>query len=143
MQRMLTWKFFIAMVAITAVVTKAQDSACLSELVPCLQFINSNKTPSSSCCQPLKSLIKSNPQCLCSLLGNDSATRQAGVNMTRAQLLPARCGDKVSAASCKKSSSKGKTTAASSSAEKLLVIKAMRVGLLSLWFQSMWVVFLS
>ncbi|KAJ0967857.1 hypothetical protein J5N97_024774 [Dioscorea zingiberensis] len=121
------------------VVTKAQDSACLSELVPCLQFINSNKTPSSSCCEPLKSLIKSNSQCLCSLLGNDSAARQTGVNMTRAQLLPTRCGDKATAASCKRSSSKGKTTTTASSAEMFQILKAVRVVFLSLLFQCIWV----
>ncbi|ONK72874.1 uncharacterized protein A4U43_C04F24300 [Asparagus officinalis] len=70
--------------------SRAQDSACLNELVPCLQYIKSKKTPSRDCCDPLKSLIKSDPGCLCSMLGGSSATKQAKVNMTEAMFLPVR-----------------------------------------------------
>ncbi|PKU86986.1 Lipid transfer-like protein VAS [Dendrobium catenatum] len=83
-------------------VAQAQDSSCLSQIVPCLQFINSNKTPSSRCCNPLQSLIRSDAQCLCSLLGSSSSkTNQAGVNMSQAHLLLARCGEKVNIGPCK------------------------------------------
>ncbi|XP_020261793.1 lipid transfer-like protein VAS [Asparagus officinalis] len=98
-----------------ATMSRAQDSACLNELVPCLQYIKSKKTPSRDCCDPLKSLIKSDPGCLCSMLGGSSATKQAKVNMTEAMFLPVRCGEHVSASMCSKvSRSKNKGSSSGS-----------------------------
>ena len=45
----------------------AQDTSCLNQLVPCLKYLNGTREPPESCCKPLKSVIKSNPKCLCSL----------------------------------------------------------------------------
>lgn len=77
-------------------------TACLNQLVPCLQCINSTRTPSSSCCTLLRSLIDSDPGCLCSLLGSITLTKQAGVNVNQAIQLPKRCGEKATASLCKR-----------------------------------------
>lgn len=85
-------------------VSKGQDTACLNQLVPCLQYINSSHIPSSSCCTPLRSLINSDPGCLCSLLSGTTVTKQAGANANQALQLPKRCGEKVNAGLCKRKS---------------------------------------
>lgn len=100
MMRVLAWHCLLALCTLASV-SRAQDSACLNQLVPCLEYTNSKKTPSISCCNPLKYLIKSDPRCLCSMLGGNPSTWQAWVNMTVAQLLPARCGEKLNAGFCK------------------------------------------
>ncbi|XP_058085360.1 non-specific lipid transfer protein GPI-anchored 30-like [Magnolia sinica] len=95
------WFSLLAMV-IMVCGSQAQDTSCLTQLVPCLGYLNSTSTtPSSSCCDPLKSVIKSNPQCLCSMITSNAGGMQGGaINMTQALLLPARCGENVNAASC-------------------------------------------
>lgn len=80
----------------------AQDNSCLNKLSPCLNYLNGTKNPPDSCCDPLKSLIKSDAACLCSLASN-KGTRQAekaGINVTEAQSLPGRCGQHVNPLSC-------------------------------------------
>nr|KAJ0226676.1 hypothetical protein LSAT_V11C100034050 [Lactuca sativa] len=54
--------------------------------------------PPDSCCDPLKSVIKSNPECLCSIISNQGTknVEHAGINVTKAQELPARCGTRDS-----------------------------------------------
>ncbi|XP_010250463.1 PREDICTED: lipid transfer-like protein VAS [Nelumbo nucifera] len=84
---------------------EAQDetSSCLNQLVPCLTYLNgTNIDPPSSCCDPLKSVIESNPECLCGLASAKGSTmaQQAGINITEAQQLPAKCGQSVNPISC-------------------------------------------
>nr|CAD1844590.1 unnamed protein product [Ananas comosus var. bracteatus] len=137
MERALIWCCcMLAILGAQISVSGAQDSACLNQLVPCLQYINSKQTPSSSCCSPLKSLITSDPQCLCSMLTSNSATQQAGVNVTQALLLPARCGERVNAGLC--TSSQKKRNAVSSSAGELIFANAAMVAVLLFIVQSLW-----
>ncbi|KAF3782614.1 Lipid transfer-like protein [Nymphaea thermarum] len=89
----------LMVVVITASVGNAQDTSCLSQLASCLQFLNSTGTPSSSCCDPLKTVIKSDPVCLCNLL-NSPTSSQAGISITQAEQLPQRCGENVNASAC-------------------------------------------
>ncbi|XP_057983101.1 non-specific lipid transfer protein GPI-anchored 30 [Malania oleifera] len=90
--------------------SSSSSSSCVNELVPCLHYLNglsqrggsSEESPPDSCCDPLKAVMKSKPQCLCSMLSNEG-TRQAeeaGVNVTESQELPARCGQHVNPISC-------------------------------------------
>ena len=80
----------------------AQDSSCLNELAPCLNYLNGGQDPPDSCCDPLKSVIKSNPECLCSMISTrgTNQARQAGINVTEAQQLPGKCGQHVNPLSC-------------------------------------------
>ncbi|KAI5392511.1 hypothetical protein KIW84_077060, partial [Lathyrus oleraceus] len=99
----------------------AQDNSCLNKLSPCLNYLNGTKNPPDSCCDPLKSLIKSDAACLCSLASN-KGTRQAekaGINVTEAQSLPGRCGQHVNPLSCL-SNSGGSRNSDNNSAAKLM-----------------------
>ena len=102
---------------------------CLNELAPCLNYLNGNgngnerrggddEHPPDSCCDPLKQVIKKKGECLCSLISNEGSARaeQAGINITRAQQLPALCGQHVNPLSCLKTTppSSTKTTSSSS-----------------------------
>jgi hypothetical protein len=80
----------------------AQDSSCLNKLAPCLNYLNGTKDPPHSCCDPLKSLIKSDVACLCSLASNRGSRQaeKAGINVNEAQNLPGRCGQHVNILSC-------------------------------------------
>ncbi|XP_022898179.1 non-specific lipid-transfer protein-like protein At2g13820 isoform X2 [Olea europaea var. sylvestris] len=75
--------------------TKAQ-SGCTTAIVglsPCLNYVIGNSsTPSSSCCSQLSGVVKSQPQCLCSLL-NGGAASSFGItiNQTLALALPKVC----------------------------------------------------
>lgn len=80
----------------------AQDTSCLNQLAPCLNYLNGTEDPPDSCCDPLKSVIKSDPKCLCSLVSNkgSSEAQQAGIDASEAQQLPGRCGQHVNPVAC-------------------------------------------
>ncbi|XP_022983266.1 lipid transfer-like protein VAS [Cucurbita maxima] len=81
---------------------RAQDTSCMNRLIPCLNYLNGTRDPPPSCCNPLKSVIDSNPDCLCALISRDGSDRaeQAGIDVSQAQLLPGRCGEHVNPLSC-------------------------------------------
>ncbi|KAH7518982.1 hypothetical protein FEM48_Zijuj09G0229300 [Ziziphus jujuba var. spinosa] len=83
------------------------NNSCMNELAPCLNYLNGNREPPESCCDPLKSIIKNNPKCLCSMITNQGSRQaeQAGINITEAQTLPGRCGQHVNPLSCLKAAS--------------------------------------
>ncbi|GFP95758.1 lipid transfer-like protein vas [Phtheirospermum japonicum] len=81
---------------------QVQRQQCMNELQPCINYINDNSRPPDSCCQPLDRVIKSMPECLCSLMTIQGANRaeQAGINITDAQTLPGRCGQRINPLGC-------------------------------------------
>ncbi|KAJ4830136.1 hypothetical protein Tsubulata_037899 [Turnera subulata] len=80
----------------------AQDSSCLYQLAPCLNYLNGTREVPDTCCDPLKNIIKSDQQCLCSMMSNQGSNQaeQAGININEAQQLPLRCGLRVNPLSC-------------------------------------------
>ncbi|KAL1803946.1 hypothetical protein DCAR_0935626 [Daucus carota subsp. sativus] len=86
----------IVMMALFWARTAAQ-SGCTSVLIgmsSCLNYVtgSNTSTPSSSCCSALASVVKSQPQCLCSALNGDAATALGiKINRTLALALPAAC----------------------------------------------------
>ncbi|MED6223376.1 hypothetical protein PIB30_073453 [Stylosanthes scabra] len=76
---------------------KAQSSStsCTSTLAsmsPCLNYImGTSSTPSSSCCSQLSSVVKSSPQCLCSVLNGGGSNFGISINQTLALSLPSAC----------------------------------------------------
>ncbi|XP_071713000.1 non-specific lipid transfer protein GPI-anchored 30 [Rutidosis leptorrhynchoides] len=101
-------------------------SQCMNQLLPCLNYLNNQRNqqdPPNSCCEPLKSVIKSNPECLCSMISNQGTTEAeiAGINVTKAQELPARCGQRVNPISCLTTTSK--STPGTSDSQNLKVSK--------------------
>ncbi|XP_068636150.1 non-specific lipid transfer protein GPI-anchored 30 [Aristolochia californica] len=98
------WLCFLTL-AIFVFQSAAQDVSCLNQLVPCLNYLNSSRNPSSDCCDPLRSIIQSNPQCVCSNLNGNTGAGQNGINVTEVLMLPAKCGLNVNAATCATDSS--------------------------------------
>ncbi|WOG97136.1 hypothetical protein DCAR_0416475 [Daucus carota subsp. sativus] len=94
----------ITMLLMVFISTNARqaDRSCINELVPCLNYLNGTRDPQDDCCDPLKSVIKSNPECLCSLITNKGTkqAQEAGIDVNEAQQLPARCGQHVNPISC-------------------------------------------
>ncbi|KAF8013303.1 hypothetical protein BT93_I1218 [Corymbia citriodora subsp. variegata] len=92
----------LVLAALLAVEAQTQDTSCLSRLAPCLNYLNGTGNPPSTCCDPLKSVISSDPKCLCSLISNQGAEQaeQAGINVNEAQQLPGRCGQHVNPIAC-------------------------------------------
>ncbi|KAJ7971799.1 Lipid transfer protein [Quillaja saponaria] len=124
--------------------TWAQDRACINQLAPCLNYLNGTRSPPDTCCDPLKSVIKSNPKCLCSLASNKGTRQaeQAGININEAQQLPGRCGQHVNPLSCL-TNSPGSKNSVPNSASKfrflswgVLVIMGLSVTLQMLWGSS-------
>ncbi|XP_073005868.1 non-specific lipid transfer protein GPI-anchored 15-like isoform X1 [Typha latifolia] len=89
----------ISLSLVVVVVLMAQQasaqSGCMTAIVslsPCLNFITGNtSTPSSSCCSSLASVVQSQPQCLCAVLGGATSSLGVTINNTRALELPAAC----------------------------------------------------
>ncbi|KAA3464201.1 lipid transfer-like protein VAS [Gossypium australe] len=82
---------------------RQSSSSCLNQISPCLNYLNGNEADvPDSCCDPLKSVIKSQPECLCSMISNKGSRQaeQAGINVTQAQELPGRCGQHVNPLVC-------------------------------------------
>ncbi|KAL8201730.1 hypothetical protein R6Q57_010877 [Mikania cordata] len=76
------------------------QSGCTKVLIgmaPCLNYVTgSSKTPSSSCCSSLASVVKSQPQCLCTALdGSTMASLGISINKTIALSLPRVCNVKA------------------------------------------------
>ena len=82
--------------------TSGQGVSCLNQLAPCLNYLNGTKDVPEVCCNPLKSVIRNNPECLCRMISNrgSSKAEQAGINVNDAQMLPARCGEHVNPIAC-------------------------------------------
>ncbi|XWS40503.1 hypothetical protein CRYUN_Cryun17cG0000400 [Craigia yunnanensis] len=81
-----------------------QDStSCLNQLAPCLNYLNGSRDVPDSCFDPLKSVIKSKPECLCIMISNNGSieAEQAGINdVTEAQQFPGRCRQHVNPLVC-------------------------------------------
>ncbi|KAL8269128.1 hypothetical protein R6Q59_002926 [Mikania micrantha] len=103
---MMLFMMIISMEGENAHVQAQVYNACLNQLMPCLSYLNNKLQaggdPPDGCCDPLKSVIKSNPECLCSMISTQGTknTERAGINVTQAQELPARCGQRVNPISC-------------------------------------------
>ncbi|KAK6267050.1 hypothetical protein QUC31_017887 [Theobroma cacao] len=91
----------------------SSTSLCLNQLAPCLNYLNGTRDVPDSCCDPLKSVIKSKPECLCSMISNEGSreAEQAGINISEAQQLPGRCGQHVNPLVCLSGSPNSKNSA--------------------------------
>ncbi|KAF9606996.1 hypothetical protein IFM89_030415 [Coptis chinensis] len=120
-------------------VSLAQDISCINQLVPCLDYLNGTKHPPSSCCDPLKSVIKSDPQCLCNMVSSktSSAAGRAGVNITEAQELPGRCGQNVNPIACLANMPKNKNTS-SNGATRFFSVDVMPALALLMFIHVVW-----
>ncbi|KAH6816420.1 Bifunctional inhibitor/lipid-transfer protein/seed storage 2S albumin superfamily protein [Perilla frutescens var. frutescens] len=76
-------------------VAAAQSSDCTNVLIsmsPCLNYISGNSsTPSSACCSQLRTVVGSQPQCLCQVLNGGGSNLGLNINQTQAVALPGVC----------------------------------------------------
>ncbi|XWS30591.1 hypothetical protein CRYUN_Cryun24cG0131900 [Craigia yunnanensis] len=120
-----------------------QDStSCLNQLAPCLNYLNGSRDVPDSCCDPLKSVINSKPECLCSMISNKGSreAEQAGINVTEAQQLPGRCGQHVNPLVCLSGSPNSKNSAEDSTGLLLFPSHSTIITLaICITVQSLWV----
>lgn len=96
-----------AMAAVLLAGASAQSSSCSSAIMslsPCLDYITGNaSTPSSSCCSQLSSVVKSEPQCICTLISSGASSASSlgiTVNQTQALALPGACKVQIPLSQC-------------------------------------------
>ncbi|XP_051139994.1 non-specific lipid transfer protein GPI-anchored 30-like [Andrographis paniculata] len=101
--------FFLIMIVLcssssssSCVSAQVQRQDCMDSLQPCLNYLNGNRKPPDACCRPLDYVVRSAPECLCSLmtLRGSSQAERAGINVTDAQTLPGRCGLRINPLGC-------------------------------------------
>ncbi|MED6138988.1 hypothetical protein PIB30_079698 [Stylosanthes scabra] len=74
----------------------AAQSSCTTALVnlsPCLSYIQGKSSnPGSGCCTQLANVVRSEPKCLCQVLGGGAASSLGiTINQTQALALPSAC----------------------------------------------------
>ncbi|KAG6435568.1 hypothetical protein SASPL_100442 [Salvia splendens] len=81
--------------ALLAGMATAQSSDCTNVLIsmsPCLNYISGNSSsPSSGCCSQLRTVVGSQPQCLCEVLNGGGSNLGLNINQTQALALPGAC----------------------------------------------------
>ncbi|XP_057771664.1 non-specific lipid transfer protein GPI-anchored 5-like [Salvia miltiorrhiza] len=81
--------------ALSAGVATAQSSDCTNVLIsmsPCLNYISGNSSsPSAGCCSQLRTVVGSQPECLCEVLNGGGSNLGLNINQTQALALPAAC----------------------------------------------------
>ncbi|KAI4345657.1 hypothetical protein L6164_012757 [Bauhinia variegata] len=88
-------EMLLVVMAVLCAGAAAQSGDCTNTLVslsPCLNYITGNSsTPSSSCCSQLSAVVRSQPQCLCQVLGGGGSSLGININQTQALALPGAC----------------------------------------------------
>ncbi|XP_020095901.1 non-specific lipid-transfer protein-like protein At2g13820 [Ananas comosus] len=86
--------FAVATAILSARYAVAQTGCvtAIISLAPCLGFMTGNTSvPGSPCCSALSSILQSQPQCLCAVLGGAASSLGVAINNTRALELPGAC----------------------------------------------------
>lgn len=103
--------FFLFFLASWASTILSQDDPgvkpCIAKLMPCVDFLHSDKRPSSVCCMALKGELENDVECLCKLFNDGKALK--AFNVTRSEVIrfPTRCGlQPADVSKCKKSGGK-------------------------------------
>ncbi|KAL2463892.1 Bifunctional inhibitor/lipid-transfer protein/seed storage 2S albumin superfamily protein [Forsythia ovata] len=85
---------FVTLVTTLSAGATAQSSctSVLLSMTSCLSYISgSSTTPSSSCCSALANVVKTQPECLCSIVNGGGSSFGVNINQTRAIGLPGAC----------------------------------------------------
>ncbi|OIW09834.1 hypothetical protein TanjilG_20541 [Lupinus angustifolius] len=93
----------VALVVMMSIInlTEAQSSvaSCTQSLIPCAEYLNSTKPP-SSCCGPLKEAFATQLQCLCNIFNTPGLLESFNVHATEALALGRYCGITTELSSC-------------------------------------------
>ncbi|KAL1828449.1 hypothetical protein ACET3Z_006861 [Daucus carota] len=108
-------KSFIVVVLVVAVMLNFQVEGqgippCVTNLVGCVDYLNTTTTPPATCCVPLKEAITDQLPCLCNVYNDPAFLKSLGINVTQAIELPARCGIAFSISECSGSTTPGNPT---------------------------------
>nr|XP_010907379.1 non-specific lipid transfer protein GPI-anchored 1 [Elaeis guineensis] len=77
---------------------------CIIKLMPCVDFLHSDKRPSSACCMALKDELENDVECLCELFNDDKALKAFNITKSEVIQFPKRCGlQSADVNKCKKS----------------------------------------
>ncbi|KAK4767487.1 hypothetical protein SAY86_015237 [Trapa natans] len=80
------------------------DTACLQKLLPCKDYVKLSSPP-SSCCDPLKSLISTDTNCLCKTFNDHDSMKSLGITQDGALALAKTCGANPDVSVCNKTES--------------------------------------
>ncbi|CAH8357266.1 unnamed protein product [Eruca vesicaria subsp. sativa] len=87
----------------------AHSKPCIQKLVPCQPYLHSViPPPPASCCMPLKEIVETDLNCLCSVFNNVDMLRSLNLTKQNALVLPKACGANADVSQCKAST--GTTT---------------------------------
>ncbi|XP_010419182.1 PREDICTED: protein YLS3-like [Camelina sativa] len=96
----------VAVVVLYSVQTTAQNPqamACVQKLLPCQPYVHSvNPPPPSSCCGPLKAMVETDAQCLCTVFNNPEILKALNLTKENALDLPKACGTNPDVSLCAK-----------------------------------------
>ncbi|XP_020579825.1 non-specific lipid transfer protein GPI-anchored 2-like [Phalaenopsis equestris] len=72
--------------------SQSSCTTALISLAPCLSYISGNSSaPTSSCCSQLATVVQTQAQCLCTVLGGGGGIAGITINQTQALTLPGAC----------------------------------------------------
>ncbi|XP_024947927.2 non-specific lipid transfer protein GPI-anchored 5-like [Citrus sinensis] len=92
MNMMSTLVLFIATMLCARTMAQSDCTNVLIGMAPCLSYVSgSSSTPSAQCCSQLASVVRSNPRCLCMVLGDGGSSLGVSINQTLALALPGAC----------------------------------------------------
>ncbi|PRQ18087.1 putative bifunctional inhibitor/plant lipid transfer protein/seed storage helical [Rosa chinensis] len=92
----------VVLVALLGSPTKAQESTCANDLVPCANYLNNTDQPSTTCCTAIKQTVATQLRCLCNLYFTPGLLQAVGANTTSALRIANACGvDSVGVDQCK------------------------------------------
>lgn len=74
---------------------------CMQKLMPCQPYLKLPETAPATCCVPLKDMITTEAQCLCSVLTNARVLQSFNVTEADAMNLLKVCGAQADLSSCK------------------------------------------
>ncbi|XP_027921626.1 lipid transfer-like protein VAS [Vigna unguiculata] len=97
----LVW--LVVVLALTMSLAEAQSgttASCAQDLIPCGEYLNSNSTPPSSCCDPLKRTVENELPCLCNLFYNSNLLQGLNITVESALALSRSCGVTSDLSSC-------------------------------------------
>ncbi|CAF2109267.1 hypothetical protein YC2023_101070 [Brassica napus] len=91
----------------------AHSMPCIQKLMPCQPYLHSaTPPPPASCCMPLKEIVETDVNCLCSVFNNVDMLKSLNLTKENALVLPKACGANADVSQCKAST--GTTTPSTS-----------------------------
>lgn len=82
----------------------AHSMPCIQKLMPCQPYLHSaTPPPPASCCMPLKEIVETDVNCLCSVFNNVDMLKSLNLTKENALVLPKACGANADVSQCKAS----------------------------------------